>query len=164
LAFVVAWSAAILNCSNRYLKDVHYSVVLFYNALFGLILATGYFGYQCFVSGLTFEVFSFRQYALLAVPCVFDFLCLTANVIAYQSGNSGFVSLIGFTQVAYAFLADLAIFGVEINLVEILGTLLILTATVTVSVLKLMQAQKKTGHKERREETDSETGPSEQNE
>jgi hypothetical protein len=79
---------------------------------------------------------------MLAVPCILKFLCMSANVIAFQSDSSGFVSLIGYTQVAYVFMADYAIFGLEINAIMILCTILILGTTVTVSVFKLIASRK----------------------
>ena len=74
---------AFINVANRALKDIHYSIVLFGHALFGLILAISYFVIKRIVSGEPFEFFTARQYGMLMIPCVFEFLLLYANLIAF---------------------------------------------------------------------------------
>ena len=51
MAFLAAWALAIINCGNRKLKDIHFSIVLFAHALFGLVIAVGYFGLNRFIFG-----------------------------------------------------------------------------------------------------------------
>jgi drug/metabolite transporter (DMT)-like permease len=60
LALISAWASAAINCGNRYLKDIHFSIVLFGHALFGLILAIIYFLTVRIVSGDPYEFYSGR--------------------------------------------------------------------------------------------------------
>ena len=44
-----------------------------------------------------------------------DFSALSCQVIACQSGDLGFVSIIGYSLVLYSFLADLVVFHVTLT-------------------------------------------------
>lgn len=68
---------------------------------------------------------------------MFDNLSLNSQTIAFQSDSSGFVSLVGYVAVLYAFLADYLILGETISVTEMVGAALILSVTVWVSVLKI---------------------------
>ena len=74
--------------------------------------------------------------------CCFDFVSLNSQTIAFQSDSSGFVSLIGYMSVLYAFLFDFFVFHEQISTVEICGALLILTVTIVVSVKKINEANR----------------------
>jgi drug/metabolite transporter (DMT)-like permease len=43
LAFFIAWIVSLINISNRKMKDIHFSMVMFGHALFGFIVAIGYY-------------------------------------------------------------------------------------------------------------------------
>ena len=142
-AFFIAWLFAACNVINRYLKGLHYAMVIFYHALCGLTLAASYILIEHFVTGNPFRTYTADQYKTILLCCFFDFCAVNCQTLAFQNDTSGFVSLIGYMGVIYAFMADVFIFDVTISPVEIVGALLILAITVGVSVTKIRDAQKK---------------------
>jgi drug/metabolite transporter (DMT)-like permease len=66
-------------------------------------------------------------------------------VTAFAADSSGFVALVGYVQVVYAFLFDVFTFNTVFTTVQLLSALFILGVTFTVVYLKLKanQAAKK---------------------
>lgn len=61
--------------------------------------------------------------------------------IAFQSDSSGFVSLIGYINILYAFLCDRIIFNETFSMTEVIGALVILTVTILVTAYKLYESE-----------------------
>mmetsp|Transcript_31339 Transcript_31339/g.38831 ORF Transcript_31339/g.38831 Transcript_31339/m.38831 type:complete len:95 (+) Transcript_31339:1120-1404(+) len=59
--------------------------------------------------------------------------------IAYQSDGSGFVSLLGYGIIVYSFLSDVLIFDEDLVFLQLVGALVIFTATFFVAVFKLCE-------------------------
>ena len=119
---------------SRQLKDVHFAKVIFFHPVVGLtfcllILAVAYLFYD-FQMG----IHSASIYATLLLTCVFDFICLNAHNIAFQSDSTGFISIFGYLVVLYGFLADEFIFGTSLTGFDLLGGVLIFGVTVAVTV------------------------------
>ena len=68
---------------------------------------------------------------------MFDWLGLSFLTIAFQLTNSGFLSLVGYIGVFYAFLLDYIFYGETISIAECAGALVILAVTISVSYYKL---------------------------
>ena len=68
----------------------------------------------------------------------FDVVAVNSMTIAYQSDSSGFVSLISYISVFYAFLGDLLIFKETFTTRELICSMLTLSVIVGVSVYKLI--------------------------
>ena len=62
--------------------------------------------------------------------------------IAYQSDSSGFVSLISYMLVIYAFFADIFVFCEQFKWLELVAALVILLVTVATSIFKLRQSKR----------------------
>jgi hypothetical protein len=58
LAFCVAWFFAGCNVINRYLKNLHFSMVLFFHALCGLVLASTFIVVEHFITGNPFRTYT----------------------------------------------------------------------------------------------------------
>ena len=69
-----------------------------------------------------------------------DMLCVNCMTISFQRDSSGFVSLISYMLILYGFLSDLIIFNEKIMMLEVIGAVIILTATMTVATIKLCEA------------------------
>lgn len=102
LALFVAVLLGLCAVLNRKLKNVHYSVVMFYHAMCGFCMAVCMVTIGYLITGSPFRVYTARQYSLLLFCCVCDCAGMFAHVIACQSDSSGFVGLIGYTGVLYA--------------------------------------------------------------
>ena len=112
-------------------------MVLFYHALIGISLAAAVILGEHWITGNDFRIYTWTQYGTILLCCVFDFIALNCQTVAFQSDSSGFVSLIGYMAVLYAFIVDYLVFHESISLVEICGAILILTVTILVSVKKI---------------------------
>ena len=57
--------------------------------------------------------------------------------LAYQSDSSGFVSLISYMNIFYAYICDQAFFNNKLNVVELLAALTIMIVALGVAFYKL---------------------------
>lgn len=109
LAFVLAWLFALCNVINRVLKAINWRIVMFYHALVGLTLSLTAVGIEAIIKG-EFRTYTWEQYGLIVVTCIFDFGSVNSQTIAFQFDSSGFVALTGYISIVYAFMADILIF------------------------------------------------------
>jgi drug/metabolite transporter (DMT)-like permease len=76
VAFTLSWFFASCNVLNRVLKNVHYTVVLFYHALIGIALAVMVILGEHWIMGNDFRIYTWRQNAIILMCCTFDFIAL----------------------------------------------------------------------------------------
>ena len=75
----------------------------------------------------------------MAAASLFDAAGIYCNLIAYQLDSSGFMGLISYSMVVYAFLSDIIIFDEQIYTLELISASVILLVTIVVSVYNLKQ-------------------------
>ena len=94
LAVLVTWFRAAQWVTNRRLKAVHFTVILFWYSLMGATLT--FIGLLCqkLITKEQFFPYSATAWKWMFVAGSFDFCTCMAVFIAYQSDSSGFVSLI----------------------------------------------------------------------
>ena len=149
LIFGTSWCMATCNVMNRALKATHSSVIMFWHGILGLVFA---FSGIMFVeltgkgaaagTGLTIFNYSAQVYLLLTAGTFCDSIALNCVTIAFQSDSSGFLALLSYSNILYAFVADRIIFKESFTLTELLATIVILIVTVGVSVVKLRENKK----------------------
>ena len=83
-----------------------------------------------------------RVYLLMIGATVFDSIAVNAVTIAFQSDSSGFVALISYVNILYAFVADVVIFKESFGWVELLAACVILVVTVGTSIYKIREGNK----------------------
>jgi drug/metabolite transporter (DMT)-like permease len=83
LAFAIAWLFAACNVINRYLKRLHFAMVLFYHALCGICLASIFILGEHFITGNPFRIYTASQYKTIALCCFFDFCAVNCQTIAF---------------------------------------------------------------------------------
>ena len=66
-----------------------------------------------------------------------NFIGLNCQTIALQNERSGFITLLGYIGLVYAFLGDLFIFKETLEWLELIGILIILTLNVVLVVSKM---------------------------
>ena len=76
--------------------------------------------------------------------CIFDYVTLSAQVVAFQLADPGFVAIIGYIIVFYGFLADQFVLGFAQSASTICGSLLIFCSTFATAVAKLRAEPAKT--------------------
>lgn len=142
VSFGTAWGLAIVACLNRYLKEVHYTVIGFWHPLVGQCLACIYIAIMLNATGHWFEIHEPVAYVLGVLGGVSDFCALTCVNLAFQNDSSGFVSIIGYMAVFYSFLADQFLFDAPITGFDLVGAICILCVTFGTAVYKLRLQQK----------------------
>jgi len=112
LVFAAAWSFSVNCVLNRTLKEISFSVVMFYHGLIGVLLTMLAISSDMYVNGSEFRLAQYPSHIfwLTVFSGLLDGLRGYCMTIAFQSDSSGFVSLFGYINVAYAFAADVFIF------------------------------------------------------
>lgn len=141
LAFLLSWVYSFTCCFNRRLKNVHFAIVLFYHSIFGFLISGVIIILKSLITGDAIMIFNFTgtQYLFILCGCAFDWLSLSLQTRAFQLDSSAFLSLVGYSSIVYAFVLDFVINGETITLIELMGVLMILAVTISVSVIKLRQ-------------------------
>jgi len=124
------------NVINRTVKEIDVSVVLFYHTLIGTSGAFVAVLTYCLCTGTPFLTNSLDGWLLIGLGGLCDFVVVGSNIIAFQSDSSGFISLLGYMQVVYAFLLDIFVFKSTISVVQLASALVICVTTLTVAVYK----------------------------
>ena len=145
LAMATSWVYSINAVLNRSLSNYHYVIIMFYHGLLGIILGLSLILIAPFFNnnishyseGITFFSYSRDQYLKMLVAVMFDTIGVNCMTIAYQSDGSGFVSLLSYISIVYAFVGDLIIFNEIFTIIQILCSFTILGIIVGVSVAKL---------------------------
>ena len=83
LIIFTAWLFAGCGVINRFLKNLHFSTVLFFHGAFGLILITTYILMEHWITGDPFRTYTGAQYGWLLLCCCFDFLSVNCQTVAY---------------------------------------------------------------------------------
>ena len=60
VAFTLAWAFAACNVINRKLKDLHFALILFYHALFGMTIAVLIIVLEKLITGNPFRIYTAR--------------------------------------------------------------------------------------------------------
>ena len=138
-SFACAWMLAGLFVTNRLLKGVDNYTVMFYHGISGFLISFIYLCVDAHNHGnfFFFVKYSPTQFFYCLLGCLSDCICVYSGLMAAQSGTLGFISLITYTQIVYAFLSDLFIFHENFNLIDLLAAGVIILTTIGVSIYKL---------------------------
>ena len=127
---------------SRKLKNLGHNVVMIYHGITGTTLIGVILIIEAIVKG-GIRTFEAKTYGILCAGGFFDAITVNALTIAFMNDTSGFVSLLTYTIVFYGFLADIIIFDEDILVLEVVGAVVVLIATVAVSAIKLCQVYRK---------------------
>ena len=86
--------------------------------------------------------FDRRVYWLMIAGMAFMNLGVNSQTIAFQSDSSGFVALLVYIGVLYAYISDIVIFHEKFSWIELFAAIIILTVVAGTSVYKFCQAKK----------------------
>ena len=144
LIIIASLTQSITQVLNRSIKSLHTSVVIFYHGCMGSIgTIIAMLTYAQFSGkGLTITTYTSNQYLLLLLATAAESFSGYSSTLAYQSGASGFVSLLSYTCICYGFFFDLVFQKESFTIIELLAVFTILACTLFVSVYKL-KVQKK---------------------
>ena len=121
------------------MQTIHFAVVLFYYGLVAVPVTLLMVWIQSLVKEEPIQLFNYttEQYCYMLLVCSINFCGLNSNTIASQNERSGFVTLIGYVGLVYAFFGDLFIFDETLQWLQLLGVLIILICNVAVIWIKL---------------------------
>ena len=97
---------------NRVMKETPATVVIFYHGLFGLILVSIYLLIEAaffddgFGDGFRILNYTSRQYGILVACVLCDSMELISITMAYQNDRSGFIGLLSYMSIVYAYFFD----------------------------------------------------------
>jgi hypothetical protein len=114
--FLASWGQAGVNVSSRSLTNVHYMIVIFHVSLLCLLGGFSASLYRFMTKGAFFPTFTtLKPYFYLAGGALFDTLSAASCTVAFQSDSAGFVSLLGYVAVVWAFTIDFIVFSSVIS-------------------------------------------------
>ena len=145
--FFCSWLVAGAFVANRLLKGIDVWAVMFFHGIFGLLMGICYTIMDESVDdGDVFIFFKYSpyQYFVLFLSCIADVICIYSGFVAAQSGTLGFVGLVSYTAIFYAFLTDLFIFHEELQIIDMLAATAIMVTTMGVSIYKIKSERKTT--------------------
>jgi drug/metabolite transporter (DMT)-like permease len=114
---------ALVSNLTRSMQATHYSIVLFYYAIFSVVvLGVGLIA-EAWVKQEPMRVLqiSFMQFLWMCVPSFFNTLGISFNTIALQNEKSGFITMIGYINIVYSFCGDVFIFDTAFSRGELVG-------------------------------------------
>ena len=111
-AMIYALSYSFVMVASRQLKEIDYSLMLFYYSATALFCFTSYLLFYQISSIFTYTA---QQYCFLVMSSLFNVGYQVFFTLAAQNEKSGFISLVGYSGVFYSFIADIAYFEVKFN-------------------------------------------------
>ena len=103
-AFVMAFCAV----SSRMLKDSPTPIIIFYHTIGGFVMTSIFVLIECLVTGegTRMTEYTGRQWAIAFAASACDMCALFSVTLAYQRDSSGFVALISYMNIVYAYICD----------------------------------------------------------
>ena len=87
--------------------------------------------------GTRLTEYTARQYGIAVAASLCETLALCTVTMAYQKDSSGFVALISYMNIVYAYICDQIFFNEKLNSIELVGALVILIVALGVGFYKL---------------------------
>jgi len=101
-----------------------------------LLIALSCIVYRIATTGEAFPTFSTTGFFYMLAGALFDFISASTTTIAFQSDSAGFVSMVGYVAVVWAFVLDFLVFSNLISGFQLICALVIFSTTITISVIK----------------------------
>ena len=124
------------------LKQIETSIILFWYTLMGFIATLVFIFGEMAIKGSPFRLFgeyTGHQMLICFGAAVFDNLSLVGLTIAFRADKSGFVALLSYLNIVWAYMADILILGEVLNSIEFIAALTILLVAVGTATYKLYQ-------------------------
>ena len=137
---IAAWAMAIQAILNRKLKLVPTHVIIFYHGMLGFVLFGAYITLEALVTGdgYKFADYTGKQIGILICCTLIDAHNLFMMTIAFQYDSSGFVSLMSYMSIVYAYFFDHFMFHQTLNGISLGAALVIVLVAIGVAFYKLM--------------------------
>jgi hypothetical protein len=96
---------------SRKIKDVHFSVAISYASIIGTVIPFSYTLIHSAITGDAFFNYSKIGWFWLILGGLTDSQAISSGIVAYQSDDSTFVSMLSYISVVWAFTSDLLFFN-----------------------------------------------------
>ena len=141
--FTTSWCAAIVVVLTRYLKEIHFSIMMFHYGWTASFVLMVWLIFEfivwnnSFTNGFRLFTYSLYQWLLLIVIAIFNALAMNLATIANQYEKASFVSLLMYALVVYAFIVDVAVFQTNFSIKEMLGAIIVLLFNLSAIFIKI---------------------------
>ena len=108
----------------RKMKNIHFSVVIWWFSLSGCLLTMSAITVKSLVKGQAPDLWFYtgEQFAYLFGAGLTSAISLNCATIAFQNDKSTTVSLLAYIELVYAFVCDIFMFGASFTALELVGT------------------------------------------
>ena len=126
---------------TRKMQKITFSVISFYYSCLAFPIVCIMILGESWVHGHAIRLWSYdgEQYAWMCGLSTINFFGLNAALIAMQNERSGFVTMMGYIGVVYAFLGDILIFNEKLAWLEVVGILIVLTMNISLVCSKFQK-------------------------
>ena len=127
--------------TSRLLKETPMPVLVFYHTVVGFTFTLVYILVEMWITGNGFRLAQYTSHDYLICLCAsaFDAGALIGVTVAYQVDSSGFVALISYMSIVYAYICDQIFFNEHLKAIELIAALVILFVALGVATYKLLQ-------------------------
>ena len=128
MIFLTSWCYGVVGMLTRRMQKINFAVMLFYYSLVACPCTAIMILGETWVNDHAIRMFSYNgtQFLWMIGVSAVNFIGLNASTIAMQNERSGFVTLIGYIGLVYAFLGDMIIFKEQLAWLELLGISIVL--------------------------------------
>lgn len=138
MALCAGFLMSFVAVTTRALKATPTPVVIFHYAIGGLLLTSAYILAEMCITGLPgrFGDYTSRQMGIAIGASAFDTGALLSITIGYQCDSSGFVSMLSYLNIVYAFVCDQIVWHQTFNAIELICALTILVTALGIAIYK----------------------------
>lgn len=131
LALIDSVSYGIIIVSNRFYKDVHWTVQMMTYSISGV----AGFAVVAVILFLTdpnqkqypsFVYYDREQWLYISAIAILATISNIFQTVAFQTTPSAFISMIGLINVVYGFVVDMVFFGLDFKVIQIVGAIIII--------------------------------------
>lgn len=133
LIFCTAWCYATVSILTRKMQKIHFAVMLFYYSVVAFTLTSLVICVDVWISDKAFGLFTYNseQWLFTLLLSSVNFIGLNCQTIALQNERSGFITLLGYIGLFYAFLGDIFIFKETFAWLELAGISVVLIMNIS---------------------------------
>lgn len=139
MIFLAAFSYGGVVNITRKMQEYNFAVMLFWYAMFAAPVTMLLIFCDCLANRRTIQLLSYdySQYGWILLVSIFGFISDGAAIIATQNERSGFITILCYIEVFYAFLGDYFFFDDLPGRLEIVGVIVIFVINITVVCRRL---------------------------
>ena len=126
---LTAWGFSFVNVLTRLMQKTPFAILMFYYSIIGFSITLCILMVEAAIKEQPLRIFKydFQQYGITIIASFINFATIASQTIAMQNDKPGFVTLLGYIGIVYAFMGDTFIFHETFNGMELLGVGIVLS-------------------------------------